>query len=475
MNFKELNHLFHPESVAIVGASENEMSAGYAYTKFLLEHFDGDIYPINPNLDRLLGLETYSNLGKVRCQIDYVISCISAEKIPDLIEECGKKDVQIVHLFTARMSETGREERKKLERNVLKKAKNHGVRLLGPNCMGVYNPDAGLSYNYDFPSDSGCVGIVSQSGGASNDLVHYGKLRGLRFSKVFSYGNGLDIDESELLRYLADDPETNLIALYIEGVEDGEEFRNSLSYAAKRKPVVVLKGGKTKAGERSVRSHTASMAGSEKVWSGVVSQCGAVEVENFQELLDQIVAFRFIPKTVGNKLLIAGGGGGKSALSADLWGKEGFEIPKIPQDVREKLKEKTPEVWDWLENPVDFSILQDSFLTPKELVKMFEDSEKVDFFIFNLTTGDFLPKDIWRLWMEEQKKSLIELRENKPLLVVAQSIGIAPEGFEEWRWREIEELRKEFVENDIPVFSSPNRAAKVLKRSIKYWKKQDKA
>lgn len=471
MRFEELDKLFHPNSVAVVGASKNKMSAGYAYTRFLLEHFNGDIYPINPKFDEILELETYPNLDEVPGQIDYVISCISAEKIPNLIEECGENNVRIIHLFTARMSETGREDRKKLEREVLRKAKRHRIRLLGPNCMGVYNPEAGLSYNYDFPSDSGCVGVVSQSGGASNDLVHYGDLRGLRFSKVFSYGNGLDIDESELLRYLAEDSQTKIIALYVEGVEDGKEFVESLSYAAERKPVVVLKGGKTKAGERSVSSHTASMAGSEQVWSGVFSQCGAVEVENFQELLDQLVAFRFIPKKVGNKLLIAGGGGGKSALSADLWEKEGFEIPEIPQAVREKLKEKTPEVWDWLDNPVDFSILQDSFLTPEELVKMFEDSEKIDFFVLNLTTGDFLPKDIWRLWMEEQKKSLVKLREkNRPVLMIAETIGIPAENLEDWRWKEIEELRKEFIENNIPVFSSANKAAKALRNAINYWK-----
>lgn len=471
MEFEKLDELFHPNSVAIIGASSNEMSAGYAYTKFLSEGFEGEIYPINPKLDEVLGLKAYSDLEEVNNPIDYAISCIPAEKVPKTIEECGKNNIQIIHLFTARMSETGRKNRKKLEKRILKKAKNHNIRLLGPNCMGLYNPKIGLSYNYDFPQEEGFIGVVSQSGGASSDLVHYGGLRGLRFSKAFSYGNGIDIDESELLRYLTQDSKTKVIGLYIEGVSDGEEFRNSLTYATERKPVVVLKGGKTTAGKRSVSSHTASMAGSEEIWSGIFSQCNAVEVQNFKELLDYLVAFRFIPDNGGNKLLIAGGGGGKSALSADLWEKQGFEIPELPQKMRKRLKEKAPEVWDWIGNPVDFSILQDSFIAPDELLEMFEESEEIDFFIFNLTTGDFLPKEIWQMWMEEQKKGLIRLKKkNKPLLVIAESVGVPPENLENWRWKNIEKLRNELVKNNIPVFSSPNVAAWTLRNVVKYWK-----
>ncbi len=473
MDFQKLDNLFHPSSVAIIGASENELSAGYAYTRFLKEEFQGNIYPVNPKLDEILGLKAFSNLEEAPDPVDYVISCISAEKIPDLIEECGNKNVQIIHLFTARMSETGRVERKQLEKEVLRKAEKYDIRVLGPNCMGVYNPEVGLSYNYDFPQEPGCIGVISQSGGASSDLVHYGGIRGLRFSKVFSYGNALDLDESELLQYLAKDDQTEVIAIYIEGVNDGKNFVDSLKFASERKPIVVLKGGKSKAGERSVSSHTASMAGSEKVWKGIFSQCGAVEVQSFKQWIDQLVAFRFVPQKLGKRLLIAGGGGGKSALSADIWEKEGFKIPEIPQTMRDELKDKAPEVWDWLKNPVDFSILQDSFLTPDEVLKMFETSEEVDFFIFNLTTGDFLPKDAWRLWMEEQKKGMLKLKkDDKPAIVVAETSGAPSKSSKSWRWESIGELCSDFIEKGVPVFSSPKDAARALRNAIDYWKSQ---
>lgn len=473
MDYSKLEEIFHPESVAVVGASKNKMSSGYAYTKYLIEHFEGKIYPINPNLKKIFNLEVYSNLKEVPTEVDYAISCIPAEKSLKLLEDCQAKEVKLIHLFTARMSETGREEKIRLERKVLEKAKEHDIRLLGPNCMGIYNPKAGLAYGYNFPKESGSVGAIFQSGGASTDLVHYGSLRGLRFSKVFSYGNALDIDESELLRYLADDPETEEIAIYVEGVDNGRKFIDALSYASRKKPVVVLKGGRSEAGARSIQSHTASLAGSTKIWSGIFSQCNAVEVPNFQGLIDQLVAFRFLPKFIGNKVLIAGGGGGKSVFSADIWGEEGFELPDLPLEMRNNLKEKAPEVWDWLSNPVDFSILQDTVLQPKEILEMFEEHEPVDLFILNITTDDFLPLDYWKAWMNQQLEDILKIKEEeKPVAMIAETAGVSSDKMEEWRWEAIEEVRKKLIDANVAVFDSPQRAARSISRAIEYYEKR---
>ena len=471
--FQELDEIFHPKSVAVVGASLNPISAGYTYMVHLLNYFAGEIFPINPNLEEIFGLKVYPSLRDIPGPVDYVICCISAKKVPVLLEDCHDKNVRIIHLFTARMSETWREEGIKLEREILGKAKCFGIRILGSNCMGIYCPKAGLSYGYDFPKEAGPVGAIFQSGGASTDFVHYGALRGLRFSKVISYGNALDIDESELLYYLAQDPETEIIALYVEGVKDGRRFADALSYATQRKPVVVLKGGRGRVGARSIRSHTASLTGPMEIWRTVFKRCNAVEVSNFQELLDQVVAFSFLPPITGEKVVVAGGGGGKSVFSADLWEEEGFELPDLPLEMRQKLKEIAPEVWDWLRNPIDLSILQDTPMLPEELLRMFDELENIDFFVLNITEDDPLPVDIWRAWADEHMNWGLGLaKEGRPVVVIIETAEVSPAEMDRWRWGHIGEIRKRVIEARVPVFPSPDRAAKALRRLIDYWKRR---
>ena len=473
--FYSIDKLFNPNSVAIIGASSNPISAGYHYTRHLIDYgFPGKIFPVNPSLKEIFGLKVYPRLRDIpESNIDYVICCIPAEKVLSLLEECHIKNVKLLHLFTARMKETGREDRVKLEEEILEKAKSFGVRILGPNCMGLYNPKIGLSFNYDFPKEEGFVGGIFQSGGASSEFVRYGALRGLRFTKVVSYGNALDIDESELLYYFAQDPKTKIIAFYVEGVKNGKKFMDALAYAAKKKPVVVLKGGRSRAGASSILSHTASIAGSMDVWRAVFKQCNVVEVKTLHELVDQVVAFSFLPPITGKRVFIAGGGGGKSVLSADLWEEKGFELPDLPLQVREKLKEIAPIVWDWLKNPIDASILQDSPMSPFEILRIAGEAGKADFYVANITEDDPLPSDVWDLWVEGHVKDIIKLkRDGKPVVVVVGTGEVDEDEIKRWKWRSIGRFRRKLVEEGIPVFPTPDRAAKALRRLIDYWKRK---
>ncbi|MCX8175932.1 MAG: CoA-binding protein [Candidatus Bathyarchaeota archaeon] len=473
--FYKIDKLFNPNSVAIIGVSLNPTSAGYHYTRHLLDYrFPGKIFPVNPNFNEIFGLKVYPRLKDVpEPSVDYVICCISAEKVLNLLEECHIKNVKLLHLFTARMKETGREDRIKLEEEILKKARSFGVRILGPNCMGLYNPKIGLSFNYDFPTEEGFVGGIFQSGGVSSEFIRYGALRGLRFTKVVSYGNALDIDESELLYYFAHDTKTKVVAFYVEGVKNGKKFVDALAYAAKRKPVVVLKGGRSKAGILSTLSHTASVAGSINIWRAVFKQYNIVEVQTLHELVDQIVAFSFLPPVTGEKVFIAGGGGGKSVLSADVWEEEGFKLPDLPLQVREKLKKIAPIVWDWLKNPIDVSILQDSPISPFELLRIAGGACEADLYVANLTEDDPLPSEVWDLWVEEHVRDIIKLkRDGKPVVAVVGVGEIDEDEIKRWKWRSIGKFRRKLVEEGIPVFPTPDRAAKALKRLVEYWKRK---
>jgi acyl-CoA synthetase (NDP forming) len=208
--------------------------------------------------------------------VDYVISTVPAKAAPGLIAECARKGVKAVHFCTAGFSETGEEEGLRLEPQLAALSKKTGIRIIGPNCMGIYCPASRLSFNTDFPKESGPVGLISQSGGNTESLIRRVVPRGVRFSKAISYGNACDLNESDFLEYLAGDPETEIIGLYIEGVKDGERFPQILRKAAEKKPVILLKGGITEGGARAALSHTGSLAGSEVIWRSLCNQLGVI-------------------------------------------------------------------------------------------------------------------------------------------------------------------------------------------------------
>jgi acyl-CoA synthetase (NDP forming) len=369
-----------------VGASANERNRGHGFVKDLVDfEFPGPIYPVNPRLDEMLGLKAYPRLEDIPGPVDFVISAVPASAILELVEGARMKGTRLLHLFTARFSETGREEEAELERELERRIREAGIRLIGPNCMGLYYPEQRLTFGSDMPRQPGNIGFLSQSGSHAFSVIGRGGPRGLRFSKVVSYGNALDLNESHFLDYFAGDPDTEIIAAYIEGMKDGRRFFAALRRAATRKPVLVLKGGRSAAGHAAASSHTAALASEMTLWEAALRQAGALEVRTINQLVDMLVAFRNAGTARGNRVGVLGGAGGGMVEAADLCAEAGLDLPPLSDDMREALREKVPHAWDWVGNPIDISITggghSDTFL----LLEMMAASPDFDAIIANVS------------------------------------------------------------------------------------------
>ena len=351
-----LDYIFHPRSVAVVGVSgkQRDWGGGGMFVR-ALQHmeFPGPIYPINPRAQEVLGLPCYPSLLDVPTPVDHVISSIPASGVLELMDHAAAKGVHSVHFFTAGFRETGEEERVALEQEILRRARPAGIRIIGPNCMGLYCPAAKVAFSRESPRESGNVAFISQSGLNAEEMIVYASLRGIRFSKVVSYGNAVDLDESDFLEYCAVDPETAIITTYIEGVRDGRRFLKALSAASAAKPTIVLKGGVTGAGSRAADSHTGSLAGSAQVWEAACRQAGALTVQTLTELEDMAVAFSFLRRPAGRGVAIMGVGGGSSVLAADAAEREGLSVPVLSEDLQAQLRQFTPVAGTSVRNPLD--------------------------------------------------------------------------------------------------------------------------
>ena len=470
----DLDALLHPRSVAVVGASANPDSPGHDYLRSLIDFgFAGPVYPVHPREREILGLTVYPDLRAVPGEVDFVISCIPAEGVPELLAACAEKGVRTVQLFTGRFSETGRRQAAELERDVRERAREAGVRLIGPNCMGLHDPSWGLSFRPDLPRRAGPVAFLSQSGNNTTEVLLHSDVRGLGFSTAVSYGNALDLDESDFLAYLARDPRTEVIGAYIEGVRDGQRFLQSLRTAARAKPVVVQKGGRTAAGARSAISHTSALAGSREVWRGALRQAGALEVATQEELIDLLVAFALLPRPAnvpGRRTGVVGGGGGRAVQAADACTEQGLAVPPLSDDIRRQLRERAPALWDWIGNPVDQSILAGASVSGAAILQMMIESPEYDLLVANIGEDWVLGRPDFARRLSHIVERFVEIGRRSPK-AVAFVLGAADSPDEE-RWRAVEGARSALVEAELAVFPTVERAAWALGRWVEYWEER---
>jgi len=461
-----LDEIFCPRGVAVVGASPLNLSFAELVVHSLKEAKFPAVFPVNPKHKEVMGLPCYANLTDIPGAVDHVIVSIPAGSVLKLLDDCAAKRIKSVHFFTAGFGETGEAEGQELEKAMLVKAKAGGFRIIGPNCVGLYVPKSRLVNNINSPLEPGPIAFISQSGGHAQNLPDYCRERGLRFSKIVSYGNALDVNESELLEYFSKDPETEIIAAYIEGVKDGKRFMRAMAETAAQKPVVIYKGGRTEAGRRAAYGHTASLTSSVAIFEALCRQVKVIQVDDLDEMIDVLTALRFVrplPRDAGAALM--GAGGGPSVLASDEMEKEGLRVPCLSPGVQAELKQSLPVAGSIFANPLDTPnlIVPEAISTATQVLGRVPE---IHMLIYHL---GFHPISRWglgRLSPENFVKPVVgvmkeaQRKTGKPILLALRP----PQGLD--GMMEFLAAQKAFVEAGFPVFYSMRHLARAMVRVI---------
>jgi len=468
-----LDFVFKPKSVAVTGSSPGKNGHMFLMT-YVNSGYKGKLYPINSKGEDVCGLKAYTSINELPEPVDFVLCCIPNKAVPQFVRDCGAKGVKVVCVYTAGFSEAGTEEGRRLELEVARAAREAGVRVVGPNCLGPYTPSVGLSYTVDFPRESGGAAFICQSGGNSVSTTREAAARGVRFSKVISYGNACNINECDLLEYLDQDDETKMVAIYIEGVRDGPRFHRTLTKLCEKKPVVILKGGFTQAGAKAAASHTGSLAGSDLVLDGVLKQAGAIRVDTLEELVDVLVTLYLLPTPQGRRLSIVGAGGGSTVLATDDWARNGFVLPKLPPAIYEELRRVIPnEAGLILQNPADLSMFAFGENAEFFLTTLVNRESFADLTVFHQGFGQsgWIPSDTTEALLDNAINAYLKVKSktDRPLLLVLQHL------ISGWDWQKgVEDVQKRCTAAGIPVYHSMFGAAKAVDTVLRYHEKRRK-
>jgi len=362
---------FKPNGVAIIGASQSPGKLGYTVLANVIEAgYKGNIYPINPKASQIYNLKAYPSLMDVPETPDLAVMVIPYNHVPGAMRECGEKGVKAVVVISAGFREASVEGMER-ELELIEIAKKYGIRVIGPNCLGIIDTYTPLNATFAAGTPpQGHIAFMSQSGALQTAIVDWSlAARDLGFSKFVSLGNKADVSETDLMLAWADDPESHVILAYVEGVPNGQEFIQVAREVSRKKPILVLKSGVTESGSRAVSSHTGSLAGSEAAYDAAFSQSGVLRMDSLQELFDNGRAFANQPLLKGDRVAIITNAGGPGILATDMLEHKGMRLARFESDTIQKIKDVLPEAASAV-NPVDVlgDALSDRYGAALELV-----------------------------------------------------------------------------------------------------------
>jgi acetyl coenzyme A synthetase (ADP forming)-like protein len=452
---KQLDYFFNPKSVAIIGASHNPEKLGYAIlANFVKAGFERKIYPVNPNTEPILGLKVYKSVLDIPDDLDLVVIVVPAKIVPRVLRECVKKKIEAIIVISAGFSEIG-EEGKKLEIECKKIIKGMRTRVMGPNCLGVYDPYTNvdtlfLSRERCGRPKRGNIAFISQSGAVGSTILDWLSEQGIGISKFISYGNAMDLDDCDFLEYLGDDEKTKVITVYLEGIEaSGQKFMRIARRVTKKKPVIILKAGKTKKGAEAVFSHTGSLGGSAKIYSAAFKQAGIIEADSWEELFDFARAFSTQPLPKENRIAIVTDGGGFGVLATDEAERQGLELPE-PSDKLKKEMSKVMPSYASMHNPIDLTGDADADRYRVVIETCLRSKEYDGVIAITLFQVPTLEKEVVDHIIKLHRKY------KKPLLACAAGGKFT------------QELSEKLMEGGVPVYPTPERAVKAMKALVEY-------
>jgi len=462
---------FDPRAVAVVGVSRSadKKHPGYSGLQFLRmlrgSGYKGQVCPVNPKADEIEGVRAYPSLAAVPEPLDLVIVTVPPASVPGVLEDCAAAGALNVHICTAGFGETGEAEGRGLDEVMREIALREGLRVVGPNCMGLHVPSVGLRMYEGLPLLQGPVAFLSQSGSLVHVFIAFASTLGVGCSKAISYGNALVMDAPDFLEYLATDPETQVICMYLEGIKDGRRLTELVRRITPQKPVIVWKSGLTESGARASASHTGSLAGDRQIWDAFFRQSGAIRVGSVGEMADLAMTFLRLRPSVGFRAAVLASGGGSNVASGDICGEEGLDVPAPSPETRARLMDFVPLINQSVVNPMDVpGVLTDIRLLKRALEILAADP------VINII---LLHPDTLLLGFIRGKsaEAIAELgeyvsdfarqnRDGKPIVAAMQphEMVVVTEG-----------LAQELREAGITVYSSLSRACRALNRFAGYY------
>lgn len=461
----KLDRLFNPRTVAVVG---DKRANDYMWLRCQTT-FKGKVYSVQidpqeiPGIEEL-GFQNYSSLLSIEEPIDYVIVAVPRNVTPRIIADCVKARVGGASLFTSGFSETRTEEGRKLEQEIALIARQGGLNMVGPNCMGVFNPALGLRQDINqYSGMSGQVGFIAQSGTHAIFFSLVGNRHGVNASKTVSFGNAAVLDSTDYLEYLGQDRETKAIGMYLEGVKDGARFFRTLKDVAARKPVLIWNGGRTAEGARAAMCHTGAMASQMAIWESIIAQCGAIRVNNLEEMVDTTKALVYLRPPAGGRVGLVAHSGGQSVVIADAFSREGLQVPMLSDRSYQEFASFYTIIGGSYMNPLDISwnvMDTDGILKSLRIV---ERDENIDAVVLEVCIP-FLSQ-IWEYDPTYLERLLDALKsydaECKKTFCIALVAGQKEE--------EAMQLGERFMKAGMATFPSFERSARAMKKLVQYY------
>jgi acetyl-CoA synthetase (ADP-forming) len=472
-----LYRIANPKSIVIFGASNSITSMGTSLLDSVLNlGFEGEIYPIHPKENRVQNLTAYRSVLDLPSVPDLAMFVLPTRIVSEALDACGRKGIRHAIVISGGFKEVGGEG-VNLEKELISVAKRHGIRFLGPNCIGVANPRGKLNTTFmAFQGNAGFIGMASQSGSFVTQMFGYLSDYGLGFSTAFSVGNEADLDLVDCMEYLGACPDTKVIALYIEGIRRGRAFVETARSIAPKKPIVAVYIGGSEAGSRAGLSHTGALAGPDRLYDGIFRQSGIIRAQSVMEMFDICWMLGSLPGTKGRRVVIQTHSGGPGAEAADACARAGLELPPLSPETVERLRPFIPRTGS-ISNPVDFTFGKNLIDYFSEIPRALLDEKNADVLLFYF----FAPSQRLERMMRQMGVPPEQVKEQASKMAHGYSGAIMRlienhhKPLVGYTFQNVKDpLVKILIERGIPIFPGPQRAARAIEAAYEYTRLRDK-